>query len=210
MTNKPVIRLATEADSQAIAAIYAPFCIETAISFEEVPPSPEEMARRIRTSTETLPWLVLEDGETAGYVYARPFRERAAYRWSVEVTVYVHPSYRRRGVARALYTALFRILTLQGYYKSYAGITIPNPASERLHEEIGFVSVGVYHGVGYKLGAWHDVRFYEMPLQPEQPVPIPPKAVRALVDTPAWESALEMGLLSYRARGIGPIKGSGE
>ena len=95
------IRMATEADAAAIAAVYAPFCTDNAVSFEETPPSAEEMAGRIRAVTETLPWLVLDNGDVAGYVYARPFRDRAAYRWSVEVTVYVDPRHRRRGVARA-------------------------------------------------------------------------------------------------------------
>src|SRR5215831_4542024 len=100
------IRMATEEDAEAVAAIYAPSCTDSAVSFEEAPPPTEEMASRIRNVTRGLPWLVLEDGETAGFVYARPFRDRAAYRWSVEVTVYVHARHRRRGVARALYTAL--------------------------------------------------------------------------------------------------------
>jgi phosphinothricin acetyltransferase len=189
--------MATEADAAAIADIYAPICIETAVSFEETAPTVEEMGRRIRTTTQTLPWLVLEDGGIAGYVYARPFRERAAYRWSVEVTAYVHSRHRRKGVARALYAALFRILTLQGYYKTYAGVTVPNPASERLHEAVGFISVGVYHGVGYKLGAWHDVCFYEMALQPEQPVPEEPRPVMAMVEMKEWRQALKAGLELY-------------
>jgi phosphinothricin acetyltransferase len=192
------IRMATEADAAAIAAIYAPICAETAISFEESAPAAEEMARRIGTTTQALPWLVLEDGGIAGYVYARPFRERAAYRWSVEVTAYVHSGHRRKGAARALYAALFGILTLQGYYKCYAGVTVPNPASERLHEAVGFVSVGVYHGVGYKLGAWHDVRFYERALRAEQPVPEQPRPVSAVVGTAKWRRALEAGLSLYR------------
>jgi L-amino acid N-acyltransferase YncA len=191
------IRMATEADAAAIADIYAPICIESAISFEEAAPAVEEMARRIRATTQTLPWLVLEDGGIAGYVYARPFRERAAYRWSVEVTVYVHSQHRRKGVAQALYGALFRILTLQGYYKCYAGVTVPNPASERLHETVGFISVGVYHGVGYKLSAWHDVRFYEMALQPEQLVPEEPRRVSEVVETAEWRQAVEAGLALY-------------
>ncbi len=191
------IRMATEADAAAIADIYAPICIETAISFEESAPTVEEMARRIRTVTQTLPWLVLEDGGIAGYVYARPFRERAAYRWSVEVTVYVHEDHRRKGVARALYAALFRILTLQGYYKTYAGVTVPNAASESLHAAVGLVPVGVYHGVGYKYGAWHDVRFYEMALQPEQPVPEEPRAIQAVAQNAQWREALESGLALY-------------
>jgi phosphinothricin acetyltransferase len=191
--------MATGEDAAAAAAIYAPFCTASAISFEETAPLAEEMARRIAATTETLPWLVLDAGEVAGFAYARPFRERAAYRWSVEATVYVHPRHRRHGVARALYTALFRILTLQGYYKVYAGVTIPNPPSEHLHEAAGFALVGIYHGVGYKLGAWHDVKFYEMPLQPEQLDPPPARPVRELLGTPAWQLALDVGLALYRA-----------
>src|ERR1700722_13315779 len=192
------IRMASEGDAAAIADIYAPICIETAISFEETPPSVEEIALRIRTTTQALPWLVLEDGEIAGYVYARPFRDRAAYRWSVEVTVYVHEGYRRRAVARALYAALFRILTLQGFYKTYAGVTSPNAASERLHEAVGFKPVGVYQGVGFKLGLWHDVRFYEIALQPEQAKPAEPRRIHELVGTPEWRLAIDAGMALYR------------
>src|SRR5437870_8543284 len=123
-TSTPCIRLAVSADAAPIAAIYAPFCTETPVSFETTPPTTDEMAARIRKITERLPWLVLEQGgEIAGYVYAGPHRERAAYQWSVDVAAYVAPSYRRRGVGRALYTTLLRILALQGYFKAYAGIT---------------------------------------------------------------------------------------
>jgi phosphinothricin acetyltransferase len=194
-----VIRPAGEHDAPAIAAIYAPFCTENAVSFEEVPPSAEEMAGRIRVTTERLPWLVLDDGgRVAGYVYARPFRDRAAYRWSVEVTVYVDPAFRRRGVARALYTALFRLLDLMGFSKVLAGITLPNPASVGLHLALGFTEVGVYRGVGYKLGAWHDVGFYQMLLRPELPVPAPTRPVHEVRGTPGWAEALEAGLALYR------------
>ena len=156
-----LIRLASPGDASQIAAIYAPFCTDTTVSFETVAPSPEEMAQRIVKITERLPWLVLDDnGQIAGYVYASPHRERAAYSWSVDVAAYVAADHRRRGMGRALYTALFRILTAQGYFKAYAGVTLPNPASVGLHEAVGFERVGEYRGVGYKLGAWHDVRWY--------------------------------------------------
>src|SRR5437763_5175883 len=130
------------------------------------------MAQRIRNITERFPWLVLEEiDRIAGYVYASPHRERAAYRWSVDVTAYVAADFRGRGVGRALYTALFHILAAQGHFKAYAGVTLPNPASVRLHESVGFERIGEYRGVGYKLGAWHDVRWYQRPLQPERPDP---------------------------------------
>ena len=125
-----VIRLATTDDAAAIASIYAPFCTSSIISFEEVAPTPEEMAGRIAKTLTRYPYLVLDDaGTIAGYAYASSHRERAAYRWTVEVTVYVHPEYQRRGVGRALYTALLLLLTRQGFHLAVGGITLPNPVS---------------------------------------------------------------------------------
>ena len=192
------IRMATEADAAAVASIYAPFCEKTAISFEYKAPTTVEMAERIRTVTR-LPWLVLDDnGALAGYAYATQHRERAAYGWSVDTTVYVSPNYQRRGVGRALYTALFELLRMQGYYKVYAGITLPNRASIGLHQSLGFEPVGIYRGVGYKLGAWHDVAWYQLSLQPEQPQPAAPLPVTSILGTSGWVKAIDLGLADYR------------
>jgi phosphinothricin acetyltransferase len=179
-----MIRLATEDDAAAVAAIYAPYCETTPISFEETAPTPAEMARRMRTILERLPWLVLTDDGIAGYAYAAPHRERAAYRWSVDVTVYVDAARHRRGVGRALYGALFPILRQLGYFKAYAGITLPNAKSVGLHEAVGFEPVGTYHGVGHKFGVWHDVRWYQLALQPERSDPPPPRSLSALPESP--------------------------
>ena len=139
------IRFAEPRDAAAIQAIYAPFCESTAISFELRPPSVDEMAERIAKISSQYPWLVCEiDGRMAGYVYACSHRERAAYRWAVDVTVYVDAAYRRRGVGRALYSSLLALLRQQGYSKAYAGITLPNPGSVGVHEAMGFVPVAVY------------------------------------------------------------------
>jgi phosphinothricin acetyltransferase len=195
------IRLASEQDADQIAAIYAPFCDQTAVSFEYSAPTPEEMAERIHKVNVQYPWLVLEnDGRIAGYAYASPHRERAAYDWSVDVTVYIAPASRRKGVGRALYNALFHVLALQGYCKAFAGVALPNPASVGLHQVVGFVPVGVYRGVGYKLGAWHDVAWYQRTLQPEQPTPAPPQPVQAVLGTAAWAEALAAGLAFYKGR----------
>jgi phosphinothricin acetyltransferase len=178
------IRLATVADAAAVAAIYAPFCESTVVSFEYRAPSPEEMARRILAITVQHPWLVLTDDEVvAGYAYAGPHRERAAYAWSVDTAVYVAPGHRRRGVGTALYSRLFHILRLQGYFNAYAGVTLPNEPSIRLHESVGFTAVGVYRRVGYKLGAWHDVAWFELALQPRRREPTPPLALSELPDS---------------------------
>ena len=198
------IRLATEHDAEAIAAIYAPFCNSTAVSFEDTPPSPVEIAQRIARITQRLPWLVLkDDGDVAGYAYASPHRERAAYRWSVDVTVYVHPRYQRRGVGSALYTALFAILAQQGYFQAFAGVALPNPGSEGLHEAMGFEVVGVYRSVGWKLGVWHDVRWYRRGLQAQDGEPTATLPTEAVADTPGWKAALAAGLALYRRTLVG-------
>jgi L-amino acid N-acyltransferase YncA len=193
------IRLATVGDAEAIAEIYAPFCESTTVSFETVAPSAVEMAARIQKVTAQYPWLVLEvSGEVAGYVYASQHRERAAYQWSVDVTAYTRPNYRRRGVGRALYTSLFGLLREQGYYKTHAGIALPNAGSVGLHEAMGMTLVGVYARVGYKLGGWHDVAWYQGTLRPQGAEPGTPVGIRALLGSEAFGQALRDGLAYYR------------
>lgn len=173
------IRLATAGDAAAIAAIYAPYVRDTVISFETEPPDAAEMARRLGAIGERFPWLVAADAQgLLGYAYAGEHRSRAAYRWDVDVAVYLDPRARRRGIGRALYRQLFALLRAQGYVNAYAGIALPNAASVGLHEALGFVPVGVYRDVGYKNGGWHDVgwwglRLREPPTPPAEPVPLP-------------------------------------
>jgi L-amino acid N-acyltransferase YncA len=195
----PLIRLATEADAAGVLAIYAPFCGDSPVSFELAPPSLDEMRGRIRATLPRFAWLVCDDGgEVGGYVYARPFRDRPAYQWSAEVTAYVREGRRRGGVGRALYTSLFAILRLQGYYNIFAGITLPNPASVGLHEALGFSPLGVFHGCGYKCGAWHDVGFWELELTPRTPHPEPPRELPRVIGTAGWDAALSAGVKLLR------------
>jgi len=152
------IRLATAEDAEAIAGIYAPYVTGRPTSFETEAPSAEEMRRRIVQTLPVLPWLVwVEASVVGGYAYARRHRERAAYQWSVEVSVYLDEAFHRRGIGRALYSVLLRILEAQGFVHAYAGIALPNAASQGLHESMGFERVAVYPKAGFKLGAWHDV-----------------------------------------------------
>jgi L-amino acid N-acyltransferase YncA len=138
---------------------------ETAISFELEPPTAREIRRRIRESGVKTPWLVIVDGSRVkGYAYASPFRGRPAYRFTVEVTVYVDAAHRGQGVARALYGSLLEALRADGYRRAVAGIALPNPASVALHESFGFAPVGVFRKVGWKLGRWHDVGFWQLDL----------------------------------------------
>jgi phosphinothricin acetyltransferase len=123
------------------------------------------MADRIAAALRTHAWLVHEsDGQVVGYAYGGPMKARAAYRWSCEVSVYLDPSLRRTGAGRALYEALFTHLAERGYRTAVAGMTLPNPASEGLHRAVGFEPVGVFRGVGWKHGAWHDVAWMQRPL----------------------------------------------
>jgi phosphinothricin acetyltransferase len=189
------IRLATPHDAAGVQAIYAPVVRETAISFELEPPTVGIMEKRIAEVVERMPWLVCEyRGEVLGYAYASPHRVRAAYQWSVDVSVYIDAKARRSGVGQGLYRSLFALLTLQGFYQAYAGITLPNPASVGLHEALGFEPVGVYHAVGYKLGAWHDVGWWQLTLQARVTPPEPPVDLGAVCETAAWHSALATGL----------------
>jgi len=191
---KPFLRMANEQDAAAIRAIYAPFCDNSVTSFESGAPSLEEMQSRIRKITAQFPWLVCEcDGAVLGYAYAGAHRERAAYRWAVDVAVYIGEGSRRLGVGRALYTALFQILVAQGYFKAYAGVTLPNPASVGLHEAMGFKPVGVYRGVGHKFGAWHDVGWWQLALQPERVEPAEPRSVREIDSSADYQDALVAG-----------------
>jgi phosphinothricin acetyltransferase len=161
-------------DGAACAAIYAPFVSESAVSFEDVAPGGAEFARRIEATSARYPWLVAEEaGEVAGYAYASPYRDRAAYRWAAEAAVYVGAPHRARGLGRQLYRALFDLLARQGIRTVCVGVTLPNPASVALHEACGFKPVGVYRRIGYKQGRWHDVGWWQLQLPGPQTDPPP-------------------------------------
>jgi phosphinothricin acetyltransferase len=184
-----MIRLATPDDGPALAAIYDPVVEGTAISFEIQPPGGVEMGRRVASVLQHAPWLVDDEGGVRGYAYASKHRERAAYAWAVDAAVYVAASSRREGIGRRLYGKLFELLRLQGFTVVCAGVTLPNEGSVALHESVGFTTVGVYRGVGYKLGAWHDVRWLQRDLAPRTPTPaLPPSGADARA---LWSRALE-------------------
>lgn len=183
-----IIRIVNLDDAESIRDIYAPFCEATPVSFETHAPSVDEMRRRISKLKASFPWLVCDRGGViAGYAYASPHRERAAYRWSVDVSAYVHEGCRRAGVGRALYTRLFEILRRQGFYTALAGITLPNPGSVGLHESMGFEPVGVYRRIGYKCGQWHDVAWYQLGLREDSGEPAEPLVFDQFVDSAAAE-----------------------
>jgi L-amino acid N-acyltransferase YncA len=190
-----VLRLASPDDAASIAAIYRPIVEHTAISFETDPPDGDEMRRRIASTLPDYPWLVCEcDGTAAGYAYAGRMRPRAAYRWSVETSAYVDERYRGRGIGHGLYLSLFAILAAQGYVSAYAGISLPNPASIALHERVGFRPLGTYHRVGFKMGRWHDVGWWERPIRAIEGEPSPTLTVTSLTENAEWPALLATGL----------------
>ncbi|MEA3052429.1 MAG: hypothetical protein QOG72_1332 [Sphingomonadales bacterium] len=174
------LRAATPDDATAIADIYAPFVTDSAVSFETEPPDADAMRARIEAGGALYPWIAGEDGDGTllGYAYAARFRDRAAYRFTVETTVYLRPGAAGRGLGRRLYAPLLATLQDQGFTQAIAAITLPNPASVGLHERLGFAPAGIYRQVGWKLGAWHDVGLWQRPLAGQEEVPAEPRPPR--------------------------------
>lgn len=159
------VRPVSVADAGRIAAIYAPVVIGTAVSFEIDPPGPDEMARRIGKVTSGYPWLVAEaDGDVIGYAFAGQYRQRPAYRWAIETTIYIDEAHRGKGLGKTLYSALLDEAVGWGFATAFAGIAQPNQASEALHAAVGFEPVGVFRRAGFKLGEWRDVAWWQRPL----------------------------------------------
>ncbi len=169
-----MIRSATPEDAAAVLAIYEPIVRDTAISFETEPPSEDEIVERIVQSHE---WLVFQtSGRIVGYAYAVPFHRRAAYRWSVELSIYVAEDARRSGLGREILTEMLDRLLRRGFVNAFAGIALPNEVSVRLFESCGFKKIAHQEHVGFKLGAWHDVGWWQRDLRPAS-IP-PPETTR--------------------------------
>lgn len=157
-----IVRDAAAADAAACAAIYAPYVRETTVSFELEPPTPAQMAERIAAAQTVHAWLVLEaDGRVVGFAYGLRFSARPAYRWSVEVSIYLDRDRQRTGGGRRLYQGLLARLAERGYRRAFAGMSLPNESSAGFHRALGFEPVGVYRRVGWKHGAWRDVAWVQ-------------------------------------------------
>lgn len=162
----PMIRTATTTDAKDLLDIYRPYVEHTAVSFETLPPTPDQFAERIVKALSNWAWLVAEEeGSIVGYAYGTEHRARAAYRWSVETSAYVHPDHQQKGIGKALYVALLDKLSTKGFCNALAGITLPNEASVALHKRVGFEPIGVFRRVGWKFGAWHDVAWLQCVLR---------------------------------------------
>ena len=185
------LRLATPDDGAACAAVYAPYVRDTAITFELEPPDAAEMSARIARITERTPWIVAEvDGIVRGYSYAGRWRDRPAYSWTAESTVYVDAAHQGLGIGRSTMVALIAILRLQGFHSIVAGITPPNPGSVSLHVALGFERVGLFEAVGWKHGAWQGAEWFRAEIaEREEPAPIRP--LPDVRDSPEVRAILE-------------------
>ncbi|SEI46484.1 GNAT family N-acetyltransferase [Frateuria terrea] len=185
------IRIACAEDAAAVHAIYAPCVTHGVATFETSPPGVPAMRERIATRLAHYPWLVWEHaGEVLAYAYASRFRERAAYDWIAETSIYVREDARRHGIARHLYGVLLETMRLQGINQAVGVITLPGEASVRIHEAMGFESAGVWRQSGYKLGRWWDVGVWQKTLQaPAQP-PAPVTPFATLRDGSAMRALL--------------------
>lgn len=168
MTHNNNIRLVQVEDAAAILKIYEPFILSSSITFEYTVPSLEEFTKRIEGIMMKYPFFVYEeeDGVIAGYAYANRFRERAAYNWDVEISIYIDPTYQRKGIATKLYQCLLDECTKRGFHNAVGGITMPNDKSVQLHDKFGFRQVGIFKNSGFKQGRWYDVLFVEKNLIP--------------------------------------------
>ncbi len=176
------IRLAHPSDAAQLLSIYRPFIENTAITFETNVPSEKEFAERIISYTKKYPWLVAEvNGIAAGYAYAVKHREREAYQWCVESSVYVHEDFRGQGIAQQLYEKLFGLLKEMGFVNVYAGITLPNEKSYQLHTKLGFTPVGIYEKIGFKNSSWHSVQWFVKAINEYADNPLPPKGIGSIL-----------------------------
>jgi len=192
----PIIRLAEEQDVPGILEIYSPFILDTAVTFEETVPEEDSFWERMQLIMSELPFLVCEiDGRIAGYAYASGYRSRASYRWTKEVSVYVHPDFHRKRVALALYSSLNEMVRYQGVADLLAIITLPNESSVAFHEYVEYRKCGEFSKVGYKLDQWQDVGWFELFLQDEHEAPkdriIP---LDEIIDLPIFREAIQKGM----------------
>jgi phosphinothricin acetyltransferase len=185
------VRAATHEDAAAVAQVYAPYVRDTVVTFEVEPPDAPTMARRMVDTLAMYPWLVAENaGEIVGYAYAGRHRERPAYRWTIDTTIYIDRAYRRAGVGRKLYRSLLEILRRQGFRSAFAEIVLPNAGSVGLHESMGFCKIGIHHDIGFKLGSWCDIGYWRLGLSRGTAPQSDPMPFSAFRDSPGFATAL--------------------
>lgn len=193
--SKLEIRMAERKDVAGIIEIYKPYILDTAITFDETVPTEDEMWQRVQSIQAETPYLVCAIDETvAGYAYISGYRGRASYRWSKEISVYIHPSFRKKNMAHALYSALFDIARAQGICTLLAVITIPNEPSICFHEKLGFVKCAEYKNIGYKMGSWQTVGWWQLGLFDEKKEPGDIVPIEDVINSPLFSRVIQNGL----------------
>jgi L-amino acid N-acyltransferase YncA len=191
MDNECIIRLITDNDISAVLEIYAPYVRNTIVSFEYEVPSLQELTERVKTITAEYPWLVcVKNGVVIGYAYAGKYRYRTAYQWSPESTIYLSPDFHGKGIGHVLYSTLFAILRLQGYFNVFAAVGLPNDRSVQFHLAAGFEEIGTFKKVGYKLGNWHDTKWFQLQLAEHIRHPVVPKTIGEIGNSLALNAIL--------------------
>lgn len=203
MNDRYTIRLITPADAKEALDVYAPYVLTTANTFEYVVPSETDFLNKIEKITAQYPWLVCtHNGKVIGYAYGSTHRDREAYQWSPEATVYIAEDHHRKGIATVLYNALFKILRMQGYINIYAGVLMTNEESVGFHRAMGFHDIGIYRNIGYKLGEWRSNLWLELHLQDHKINPPVPLSVHKLIGTPAFDDVILDANNSLKTRAI--------
>lgn len=170
-----IVRPAAVSDAAAILDVYRNFILNTTVTFEEEVPGVEQYRERMNGIMAEYPFLVCEDGgRVAGFAYAHRHQSRSAYRYGAELSIYLRPHYTNLGIGRAMSEAIAQLLRMQGVQTLYSAVSVPNAASEALHDSMGFTRVGLWKNTGYKKGRWLDIAWYELPLgdYPEHPAPL--------------------------------------
>lgn len=186
------IRIARDEDAAAIHAIYAPSVTAGSATFETVLPGVDAMRERLRARLQHYPYLVWDEaGEVLAYAYAGRFRERAAYDWIAETSIYVRADAQRRGIARRLYGTLLAAMRLQGIHQAVGVITLPGTVSVALHESMGFSAAGVWRQAGFKQGQWWDVGVWQKELQPAACPPRPVQPFAGMLGAAALQRLLD-------------------
>lgn len=167
--------ISPEQDAASCLKVYEPYVLYTPITFDYKVPELNEFQSKILETIYEYPWLVcLKNNQIEGYAYASRHRYKTAYQWSAESTIYLTESIQGRGIGYILYETLLSMLTIQGFYNVYAGVTVPNKKSELLHSNLGFEEIGIFKNIGFKSGAWHDVKWFQKTLQEYIPNPALP------------------------------------
>lgn len=207
MENDYTIRLIEPGDAEACLEIYCPYVENTIVSFEYETPSMEEWNKRIEMYSNEYPWVVCEyKGEIIGYAYGSKHRYRTAYSWSAESTIYLKENFHTKGIGKILYTTLFELMKLQGYVNVFAGVVMPNEKSENFHKACGFYEIGTFKKIGYKFGAWHDTKWFELNLSQHLAEPPEPKSMNELIGikSPGIRSVLENLTVSLNSKNKKP------